>query len=187
MSRVTTTRVVLIVCALLALSAPASAQVDLTGSWDTRLHEDWMERCCGRDLGDYTGIALNDEAAPRRSHGMRRSTRCVSASASSSRPGRGSFSRGASASGAKWTPPVKSSRGRSRAHVQRDIVTIWMDGRPHPSDERVSQLFGLHHGPMGRRYADGGHHPHEDRGSAAIQRDAQERPRDRDRPPHEAR
>ena len=62
MSGVTTTRVVLILCALVALSSPVSAQVDLTGSWDTRLHEDWMERCCGRDLGDYTGIALNDEA-----------------------------------------------------------------------------------------------------------------------------
>src|SRR5687767_15877804 len=62
MSRVTVTRVVLTLCALLAISAPAFAQIDLTGSWNSRLHEDWMERCCGRDLGDYTGIGINDEA-----------------------------------------------------------------------------------------------------------------------------
>src|SRR5688500_20169441 len=65
MSRVTVTRVVLTVCTLLALSAPALAQIDLTGSWNSRLHDDWKERSCGHHLGDYTGIGINDESRPK--------------------------------------------------------------------------------------------------------------------------
>ena len=47
---------------LMLTAAPAAAQVDLTGSWASRMHEDWFERGPGRDLGDYTGAPLNDEA-----------------------------------------------------------------------------------------------------------------------------
>ena len=43
-------------------AVPASAQVDLTGSGASRMHEDWFERGPGWDLGDYTGAPLNDEA-----------------------------------------------------------------------------------------------------------------------------
>ena len=40
---------------LLVLPArPASAQVDLTGEWSPRVYND------GMDIGDYTGIPLNE-------------------------------------------------------------------------------------------------------------------------------
>jgi hypothetical protein len=42
-------------------AAPAGAQIDLTGSWGSRLHEDYIERGPGADLGDFTGVPLNDE------------------------------------------------------------------------------------------------------------------------------
>src|SRR5262245_64454550 len=55
-------RIVPIVLGLLIPSMPASAQVDLTGSWAPRLYEDYIERGPGSDLGDFTGMPMNDEA-----------------------------------------------------------------------------------------------------------------------------
>src|SRR5436190_22923054 len=43
-------------------AAPASAQIDLTGSYTSRMYEDWFIRGPGQDLADYTGLPLNDEA-----------------------------------------------------------------------------------------------------------------------------
>ena len=44
---------------------PAYAQVELSGSYAPRLYEDYIERGPGSDLGDYTGVPLNDEARAR--------------------------------------------------------------------------------------------------------------------------
>jgi hypothetical protein len=43
-------------------SGPAFAQVDFSGEWAVRQHEDQQERGPGGELGDYTGIPLNDAA-----------------------------------------------------------------------------------------------------------------------------
>ena len=50
---------------VLALAAPASAQVDFTGQWAPLYHEDIVERLPGPELGDYTGLPLNDAAQAR--------------------------------------------------------------------------------------------------------------------------
>ena len=42
------------------LSIPARAQVDFSGEWSVRYHEDQEERSPGGELGDYTGMPLND-------------------------------------------------------------------------------------------------------------------------------
>src|SRR5215210_7093443 len=55
------TRMVTLVGALLT-SVPAFAQVDLNGSYALVMHEDYIERGPGSDLGDFTGVPLNDEA-----------------------------------------------------------------------------------------------------------------------------
>lgn len=47
--------------ALLA-SAPASAQILLSGDWIALQHEDQIERGPGPDLGDYLGLPINDAA-----------------------------------------------------------------------------------------------------------------------------
>jgi len=52
----------LVTTGLLAFSVPAFAQLDLTGSWAPRLYEDYIERGPGSDLGDFTGMPMNDEA-----------------------------------------------------------------------------------------------------------------------------
>ena len=45
---------------LLGLSSPAFAQRDLAGNWQALYHEDQPHRIPGPDLGDYTGLPLND-------------------------------------------------------------------------------------------------------------------------------
>ena len=44
------------------VSGPASAQTDLTGSWQGIFHEDQPERIPGPSLGDYLGLPINDSA-----------------------------------------------------------------------------------------------------------------------------
>ena len=47
---------------LLLTGLPALAQVDFTGEWAPRFHEDEPERIPGPELGDYLGLPLNDAA-----------------------------------------------------------------------------------------------------------------------------
>ena len=49
------------VCALL-VGVPAFAQVDFSGEWAPRFHEDQPERVPGPALGDYLGLPINDAA-----------------------------------------------------------------------------------------------------------------------------
>src|SRR5579871_5880684 len=41
---------------------PARAQVDLSGEWGQKMHEDAPERGGGPEIGDYTGLPINDRA-----------------------------------------------------------------------------------------------------------------------------
>ena len=41
------------------MSHPAFAQVDLTGEWGQKMHEDAPERGGGPEIGDYTGLPIN--------------------------------------------------------------------------------------------------------------------------------
>ena len=50
------------VLALVVMASPASAQVDLSGTWSPRYQEDFSERVPGPELGDYTGLPLTDGA-----------------------------------------------------------------------------------------------------------------------------
>jgi len=52
----------LIVVMTAATGRPASAQVELAGSWAARNHEDALERGGGPYAVDYTGIPVNDDA-----------------------------------------------------------------------------------------------------------------------------
>jgi hypothetical protein len=45
---------------LVAASSPALAQRDLSGNWAALYHEDQPHRIPGPELGDYTGLPLND-------------------------------------------------------------------------------------------------------------------------------
>jgi hypothetical protein len=55
----------LLIVSLAAVISPAFAQVDLTGEWGQKYYEDWPERGPGPEIGDYTGIPVNDAARVR--------------------------------------------------------------------------------------------------------------------------
>ena len=44
----------------LAVASPVHAQRDISGNWTALYHEDQPHRIPGPELGDYTGIPLND-------------------------------------------------------------------------------------------------------------------------------
>jgi len=44
------------------LATHAFAQADLVGGWSQKMHEDAIERGAGPDIGDYTGLPINDRA-----------------------------------------------------------------------------------------------------------------------------
>jgi glyoxylase-like metal-dependent hydrolase (beta-lactamase superfamily II) len=46
----------------IAAAAPAAAQVSLVGDWAGRYQEDFQDRVPGPDLGDYTGLPVNEAA-----------------------------------------------------------------------------------------------------------------------------
>jgi hypothetical protein len=54
-------RVALMLMAL-ACASPASAQYDLSGSYNAIFHEDQPERVPGPSLGDYLGLPINENA-----------------------------------------------------------------------------------------------------------------------------
>jgi hypothetical protein len=122
------------VLALAATSLPAFAQRDLAGMWSQRFHEELPERGAGPEIGDYTGLPVNDAARLRAD----------------------------SWDAAKWTIPERQCephpadygpRGPASLRIastvdpiSQDVVswditvmwmlpqrTIYMDGRPHPS------------------------------------------------------
>lgn len=128
---------------LLGGSAPAAAQIDLTGSWTQRLHEDWMERCCGRDLGDYTGTPLNDEARAKAlswdaSLNALRERQCLLFS-----PWAGQFQPQGIRIWSEIDGEGRVVAWKLSGNVQKDVVTIWMDGRPHPSPNAFYPYSGF--------------------------------------------
>ena len=53
---------------LSAVPAFAQQQVDISGEWAARVHEDQPHRGPGAELGDYTGLPINDAARQKASH-----------------------------------------------------------------------------------------------------------------------
>lgn len=125
------------------LSAPAVAQVDFSGEWAVRYHEDQQERSPGGELGDYTGVPLNDAARLRADswdaalYGLREWQCRPHASTymwRSVHPVRIS----------KDVEPVTGELIAIHANFQ-DLIdrVIYMDGRPHPSEEAPHTWTGF--------------------------------------------
>ena len=113
---------------------PALAQIDLSGSWQSKNHEDALERGAGPNPGDFTGIPFNDSG---------RAFALMNSQSQISMPERicafysqwhllvGTF-------GMKIWNETDRVTGKTVAWVigaweDRAQMTIWMDGRPHPS------------------------------------------------------
>ena len=138
-----------LIVTLVALSfgAQALAEVDLSGSWIKRTHEDWQEEGDGPDLGDYTGLPINDDAR----------TRALSYSGSSlALPERQCLFYAPNYLiqaffGMDITPETDPSTGKVVAwHIgailDRGEITIWMDGRKPPPEHAPHPLGGFTRG-----------------------------------------
>ena len=129
---------------LLCAGLPALAQIDLSGSWTSKNHEDAMERGAGPNPDDWAGLPFNDAGR----------AKALSFSQSTiSMPERicwfqtqwhiaaGPFSLNIHSE----TDPL---RGKIAAWViggweTRAPMTIWMDGRPHPSKNAPHDQTGF--------------------------------------------
>ena len=137
-------RIVTFTCALLAMSIPALAQIELTGSYAPRLYEDYIERGPGSDLGDFTGMPLTDEGRAKALlytsntiSTIERQCLAQSAGITQYRP-----------RGIKIWSEAEADGNNVKAWIigggnLRGAITIWMDGRPHPSPNAMHLTGGF--------------------------------------------
>jgi hypothetical protein len=137
-------RRVLFLIVLLASAAPAWAQMDLSGTWASRMHEDWQERWPGPDVADFTGLPLNDDG---RARALAYSPSMLSL------PERQCLYYGPSYTligpfGMKIWSESEPVNGRviswnMSGAVDKTPRTIWMDGRPHPAPAAPRTFSGF--------------------------------------------
>jgi hypothetical protein len=122
---------------LLLMLLPAGfayAQMDLSGAWGQRFHEDLPERGAGPEIGDFTGMPVND-AARLRSDSWSASKWTMIERQCEPHPADYGPRGPASLRIASTVDPV------SQEVISWDITVMWgvqqrniyMDGRPHPS------------------------------------------------------
>jgi hypothetical protein len=129
----------------LATAFFASAQqIDLSGNWSPRMHEDQLERGPGPELGDYLGIPINDAARLR---------------AESWSPSR--LTMPEQQCRVHISPYIYRGPLELRIWLEKDPETqqviairnyistyeqnrsIWMDGRPHPPEYAMHTWMGF--------------------------------------------
>lgn len=120
--------------ALTLIAAPVFAQVDFSGEWAPRFHEDQPERVPGPELGDYLGIPINDEA---RMRGDTWQASIQTLDEWQCRPHSADYIwRGPSPLRiTKEVDPVTRQITAFHAEWLRSVDNvIYLDGRPHPPD-----------------------------------------------------
>jgi hypothetical protein len=119
----------------LGMRLPVAAQMDLSGAWGQKMHEDFGERRAGPELGDYTGLPINDRARSQADafdaeKWMERERQCEPHPADYAVRGPGSMR--------MWSdldPLTQKITAWHTAIMWMDTErTIYMDGRPHPSE-----------------------------------------------------
>jgi hypothetical protein len=134
----------LVVLASILTATPASAQVELSGSWAARNHEDALERGAGPYAVDYTGLPLNDDARDKALSYSASQLGMIERQCGLYPPhyvALGPF-------GLKiWneTDPITGNTvaWKIGAWEDRAATTIWMDGRPHPSPNAPHERGGF--------------------------------------------
>jgi hypothetical protein len=128
---------------LVMLELPVFAQVDLTGMWDRRRHEDDPARGPGPALGDYLGLPLNDEARVRAdawqsSLQAKPEHQCIMYTAWYMVMNFG-------VQIASDSDPIsgETTAFRISGAIDRAPRIIWMDGRSHPSPSAPHTTAGF--------------------------------------------
>lgn len=137
-------KIALFLFVALGTSVPAFSQIDLSGNWQYRQHEDWQDRAPGPDAVDFTGLPLNEEGKAR---ALRYSTSSLSL------PERqcilyapyyvvtGPFA-------IRLWPDTDPTTGQTvawniAAMGDRAATKIWMDGRPDPGPNALHTFGGF--------------------------------------------
>jgi hypothetical protein len=143
----TTTRpwiVIALALTLVLTGQAASAQVELSGSWAARNHEDALERGAGPYAVDSTGLPLNEEGRARALSYSASQLFAIERQCSGWSP----FYLVLGPFGMKISNDTDSVSGdtiawKIGAWEDRAETTIWMDGRPHPSENAVHARGGF--------------------------------------------
>lgn len=128
-------KAILLLAIALLPGAPAFAQVDPTGEWAPRFHEDQPERIPGPDIGDYLGLPINDAA---RLRGESWDASLLTLPEHQCKPHPADYSPRGPANLRIWKEVDRESQQTIAYHThiswQAPERTIWMDGRAHPPE-----------------------------------------------------
>ena len=128
----------------LCTATSAIAQVDLAGSWANRMHEDWGDRFHGPDAVDFTGLPLNDDGRARAlsyssSQLAMPERMCIQYQPQYVVLGPQAIQ--------VWSEDEPVTGRLIAWHISgagdRTPLTIWMDGRPHPSANAPHTFAGF--------------------------------------------
>jgi hypothetical protein len=128
----------------IAESRDAWAQAELSGSWAARNHEDALERGAGPYAVDYTGLPLNEEGRLKALAYSASQMSMIERQCSLWPP----FYLVEGPFGMKiWneTEPLNGTTiaWKIGAWEDKAPMTIWMDGRPHPSEHAIHERGGF--------------------------------------------
>ena len=126
-------------------AAPAAAQnIDFTGGWNMLSHEDGPERLPGPELGDYAGMPVNDAARMRGD--TYDSNRISVVTEYQCRQHGGDYSMRGLAE-MRITQTIDDDNQFVAFHTRMGFHnqerTIWVDGRPHPSEHAAHTWAGF--------------------------------------------
>lgn len=114
---------------------PAWAQLDPSGEWAPRFHEDQPERIPGPDIGDYLGLPINDAARMRADVW---DASLLTLPEHQCKPHPSDYAWRGPANLRIWKDVDRETQKLVAYHThiswQAPERTIWMDGRPHPPD-----------------------------------------------------
>src|ERR1051326_8170389 len=140
----TRNQISLAVAIFICTGFPAFAQIDLSGSWTSKNHEDALERGAGPNPVDFTGIPFNESGRAKSlsySQSQISMPERICAFYSQWHMMIGTF-------GVKIWNETDPLTGRTVAWVvgaweDRAPMTIWMDGRPRPSKNAPHSQAGF--------------------------------------------
>jgi hypothetical protein len=124
---------VLCVVGVLAQSVAAAAQVELSGSYAPRLYEDYVERGPGSDLGDFTGMPMTDEARAKALLFTANTPSMIERQCLAVSPWVGLYRPLGFRIWSDTDAGGNVVAWKIGGDYLRDTITIWMDGRSHPS------------------------------------------------------
>ncbi|WP_428102845.1 hypothetical protein [Candidatus Rariloculus sp.] len=131
----TRTALIRVLLSTAMISAPAFAEIDLSGEWGPRYHEDQPERIPGPSLVEYEGIPINEAG---RLRGLSWSSSLLSVPEHQCKPHPSDYAHRGPGRMRIWKEIDSASQELIAIHTrlrwQAPERTIWMDGRPHPPE-----------------------------------------------------